>query len=77
MSFDTFLPNENNKRLLPGFIAFCVAVAGVSLGFVASSYELKYLGIISLILTITGIIGGIAFIIYNFTMALIRFVKYL
>lgn len=57
-----FLPDENNKRLLPGFIAFCMAAVGVALGFLASQVNSKPLSIFSVCVVFVGVAGGFAFV---------------
>jgi len=62
---DKFLPNDANRRLFLGFIAFLVALVGVILGFTAAAIESKLLGVVGYIITVIGVLGGFVFIGYR------------
>jgi hypothetical protein len=53
-----FLPNPENRRLFPGFVAFCVAAVGAALGFWAHYMEWEQLGELAFLVTALGVIGG-------------------
>ena len=62
---NTFLPNEANRRLFPGFVAFCVALGGVTLGFVASYFAIGWLSRIAFVITVVGVAGGFVFVAHG------------
>jgi hypothetical protein len=64
-SLEKFLPNEANRRMFPGFVALCLAGAGVALGFIASTLSLRWLGIVALALAAMGVFGGFVFILHG------------
>ncbi len=61
--FEKFLPNENNRRMFPGFLAFCIAAIGVALGFAASALSYRWLSIVAFFITASGVFGGIVCVI--------------
>jgi len=60
-----FLPNDDNRRLFPGFVAFLVALGGVILGFTAAAIESRLLGVVGYIITVIGVLGGVVFVGYG------------
>lgn len=60
-----FLPNENNRRMFPGFVCFLIAAAGVAIGFAASALNLHALGIAAFVITAVGVAGGFLFIAFG------------
>jgi len=64
-AFQKFLPNEMNRRMFPGFVAFCVAAVGAALGFIASAMSLRWLGIAAVVLVGLGVAGGFVFILHG------------
>lgn len=65
MSTNKFTPNENNKKMLPGFIAFCIAAIGAFLGFTASYFEIPVLAFIAFGVVCVGVLLGFIFVIYG------------
>jgi hypothetical protein len=57
-----FLPNANNQRLFPGFVAFCVAGLGVALGFIAFAMSIRWLALLAFFITVLGVLSGFLFI---------------
>ena len=70
MDWKKFLPNEHNKRLFPGFVAFCIAFIGVMLGFVASHLKIETLFVAAIVITFIGIFGGFVFIAHGWYVGL-------
>jgi hypothetical protein len=62
---EKFLPNEANRRMFPGFIAFVVAGIGVALGFFASAISVRWLSILAFAITLIGVLGGFVFILHG------------
>ena len=60
-----FLPDEANRRLFPGFVAFLVALLGVILGFIASAIESNVFGVVAYVITVIGVLGGLVFVGYG------------
>ena len=59
MSFlKRFLPDQNNRALFLGFVAFCVAVLGAALGFTANAISVHWLSIVAFCVTALGVFGG-------------------
>ncbi|GAB1266990.1 hypothetical protein NBRC116493_02430 [Aurantivibrio infirmus] len=77
MNFDKFLPDQNNKRMFPGFVVFCVVLIGVLLGFIASYFKFKFLFIISITMTLIGILCGFILIAYGWAIAIGKFIRLL
>jgi uncharacterized membrane protein YcjF (UPF0283 family) len=66
MSFlQKFLPDQNNRALFPGFVAFCVAVLGAALGFTANAFSVHWLSVVAFCVTALGVFGGIYFILHG------------
>jgi hypothetical protein len=64
-----FLPDEQNRKLFPAFIGFCIAAIGVIFGFIAANYSLPILGLVAFALTAFGVLLGIAVILWrNFSL---------
>ena len=60
---DTFLPNRANRALLPGFVAFCVALFGAALAFLAASVSLPWLGLAAYCIAGIGVLAGFCFVL--------------
>ena len=58
-----FLPNDANKKLLVGFIAFVVAGFGAALEFFADAYSIHWLGMIAFCVVALGVFSGFIFIL--------------
>jgi len=69
-AIDKFLPDEANRRLFPGFIAFCLAAVGVTLVFIAQAIDSlwisPWLALLGVIMALLGILGGFICIIYGY-----------
>jgi hypothetical protein len=61
----TFLPNDANRRLFPGFLALCVAASGAALELIAWSLSVRWLSIVAVVVTIAGIVGVFFFIVHG------------
>jgi hypothetical protein len=62
---DKFLPNDANRRMFPGFVAFCAAGAGVALGFIASATSLRWLGVLAFAITALSVLAWFVFILHG------------
>ena len=60
-----FLPDQNNRALFLGFVAFCVAVLGAALGFTANAISVHWLSIVAFCVTALGVFGGTFFILHR------------
>ena len=60
-----FLPDQNNRALFPGFVAFCVAALGAALGFTANAISVHWLSIVAFCVTALGVFGGAIFILHR------------
>jgi len=58
-----FLPNDTNKKIFLGFIAFVVAGFGAGLGFFADAYSIHWLGKIAFCIVALGVSSGFIFIL--------------
>lgn len=58
-----FLPDRNNRRLFPGFVAFCVAGVGVALGFIGQARSWRWLTLLAFPVVAVGVLGGLVFIL--------------
>lgn len=57
----SFLPDEANRRLLSGFVIFCVVCAGGALCLVASALSIRWLYRIGFGI---GVVGAIVFVLH-------------
>jgi fatty acid desaturase len=53
-----FLPDETNKRMLVPMAAFFVAALAASLGFIAAHWSIRWLYVISFLITAASIVIG-------------------
>ena len=60
----TFLPNQINKDLFPGFACFCLALVAFVLAVIASEMHWTWLALFALTLMGIAIVGGFFSMIY-------------
>ncbi len=52
-----FLPNENNRRMFPGFVFLCIVAVGVALGFLSFAINMRWLGFVGYGICVIGALG--------------------
>lgn len=70
-----FLPDEHNRRLLPGFLAFCLAAIGALLGFVATEFEIAWLGKLAFMIVAVAVVWGFIFVLTGWVKAIPEVLK--
>ena len=60
---EKFLPDEMNKRMLVPMAAFFATALGVSLGFIAAHWSIRWLYVIAYLITFVSVLIGIISVI--------------
>jgi uncharacterized membrane protein len=70
-----FLPDEHSRRLFPGFVAFCVGLLGVAMGFIATQFEIELLGKLGYMIVVFAVVWGFIFIVTGWFKAVPEILK--